>query len=112
MKTAERYFINANKTNDVNYNILLYNDYLTIMLVEVEVARRPDMPNDNMKNEPIVIVVDDPSRAGTNKTFDDTDSNLRTAVPEKRMASNKKLFISAAGIFVCYFYFGILQEKM
>ncbi len=28
------------------------------------------------------------------------------------MASSKKLMIYAVGIFVCYFYFGILQEKM
>lgn len=28
------------------------------------------------------------------------------------MAENRKLLFYAAGIFVCYFYFGILQEKM
>lgn len=28
------------------------------------------------------------------------------------MSSNKRIVISAGGIFVCYFYFGILQEKI
>lgn len=28
------------------------------------------------------------------------------------MSNSTKLFICAAGIFVCYFYFGILQEKI
>lgn len=28
------------------------------------------------------------------------------------MKQNRKLLIYALGIFVCYFYFGILQEKM
>ncbi|KAG8176903.1 hypothetical protein JTE90_012847 [Oedothorax gibbosus] len=65
-----------------------------------------------MKTEPVVIAVDDFSRAGANKLFDDTALYLNSAASEGRMASNKKLFICAVGILVCFFYFGILQEKI
>ncbi|CAL1278375.1 unnamed protein product [Larinioides sclopetarius] len=63
-----------------------------------------------MKKDSIVIVADDPS-----KVTDDSpskDVNEINMVGESRMSSNKKVFIYAAGIFVCYFYFGILQEKI
>ncbi|GBN78917.1 Solute carrier family 35 member B1 [Araneus ventricosus] len=63
-----------------------------------------------MKKDSIVIVADDPS-----KVTDDSlskDVNEINVVSENRMTSNKKVLIYAAGIFVCYFYFGILQEKI
>lgn len=44
------------------------------------------------------------------------DKQLTLLIPDqvivKPMANNKKLIIYAFGIFICYFYFGILQEKM
>ncbi|XP_035220497.1 solute carrier family 35 member B1-like [Stegodyphus dumicola] len=62
-----------------------------------------------MKNECIVIVRDDPSQGSK---FAPILDNGEHVVNADRMASNRKLIFCAAGIFVCYFYFGILQEKI
>ncbi|KAF8788256.1 solute carrier family 35 member B1-like [Argiope bruennichi] len=63
-----------------------------------------------MRKDSIVIVADDPSKV-TDELLP-KDVNEVNVVADNRMTSNKKVFIYAAGIFVCYFYFGILQEKI
>lgn len=44
------------------------------------------------------------------------EEEIRTSVPYssylKKMNETQKLFICCAGIFLCYFYYGILQEKI
>ncbi|GFY58171.1 solute carrier family 35 member B1 [Trichonephila inaurata madagascariensis] len=64
-----------------------------------------------MKSDSIVIATDDPSKV-TDDTVVTKNGREVSVASENRMSSNKRVIGYAAGIFVCYFYFGILQEKI
>lgn len=64
-----------------------------------------------MKSDSIVIASDDPSKV-TDDTAVSKNGNEVSVASDNRMTSNKRIIGYAAGIFVCYFYFGILQEKI
>ncbi|GFQ84173.1 solute carrier family 35 member B1 [Trichonephila clavata] len=64
-----------------------------------------------MKSDSIVIAADDPSKVTDDTPLAKNGKEVSVA-PENRMSSNKRVICYAAGIFVCYFYFGILQEKI
>lgn len=45
-------------------------------------------------------------------TGDACQQQLDTNPIQEEMSDKKKVIIAAVGIFVCYFYFGIIQEKI
>ncbi|XP_054711946.1 solute carrier family 35 member B1-like [Uloborus diversus] len=66
--------------------------------------------DDTMKNDCIVTVRDDLPTGSKNSQV--TTGNVNFLTSRQEMTANKKIAVCAVGIFVCYFYFGILQEKI
>lgn len=48
----------------------------------------------------------------SNTELDRTEVKASETMPSLPTQSRKKLIVCCAGIFLCYFYYGIVQERM
>jgi hypothetical protein len=48
----------------------------------------------------------------SNTELDNNEVQVNKAMPSLPNQSRKKLIVCCTGIFVCYFYYGIIQERM
>ena len=48
----------------------------------------------------------------SNIELDNSEAQVNENMPSLPTQSRKKLIVCCSGIFICYFYYGIIQERM